>query len=238
VKGASEELVVSGLNALEEAGVPVRGAVVSDFDTPLGKVTNKECELEIITATSTHAGPIMFEALMETPPRPIPEVPEDDSRAHAFFNSTKALSSGEVMQLGKAATEALEITASDRCCVSITLCHSFGIAHAVGGTINAGAAVVLPAVGGIRGCGVPSQRAEVTLQVLGQTQSTLMFGDFHTLKALPDDSGSTDLSALRGGVVKCGSGTDFLDMEQATVGGDTRKLEYKGVTFKAMGKRA
>ena len=85
---------------------------------------------------------------------------------------------------------------------------------------------MLPAVGGIRGCGVPSQRAEATLQTIAGEQCSILFADTHTLKALPADV-DADLNALRGGVVKIGSGTDFLD--------ETR--EYAGVTLATLGKK-
>ena len=93
--------------------------------------------------------------------------------------------------------------------MSITLCHGFGLGSACSSALLRGAAIVLPAVGGIRGCGVPSQRAEATLDVLVSQNCSLLFADTHTLKALAaciGDAVPTAL-ALRGGVVKIGSGT-------------------------------
>ena len=66
---------------------------------------------------------------------------------------------------GEDASKHLGLTADDRCCVSITLFHAFGMGTAVGGALLSGAAVVLPAVGGIRGCGNPVQRADLTALV-------------------------------------------------------------------------
>jgi acyl-coenzyme A synthetase/AMP-(fatty) acid ligase len=144
-----------------------------------------------------------------------------------FFNSTKALSAEEVVQLGTAAGEYLNISEADRVCVSITLCHAFGIASACAGTFLNGGAVVLPAVGGIRGCGVASQRADATLETLVSQRCTLLFADTHTLKALPEPTVDMDLSALRGGVVKVGSGSDFMEEE----------VQYAGVSMHTMSKR-
>ena len=94
-------------------------------------------------------------------------------------------------------------------------------------------------MGGIRGCGVPAQRAEATLQVLSSQNCTLAFFDTHTLKALPAP-GSLEfqalesklgqplsLEALRGGVCKVGSGSDFMD----------ETTEYAGVTLATLSKR-
>lgn len=67
-----------------------------------------------------------------------------------------------------------------------------------------------------QGCGVPSQRAEVTLDTLASQQCSLLFADTHTLKALNDDSlaaavDEADLATLRGGVCKTGSGATVLE---------------------------
>jgi uncharacterized membrane protein YgcG len=56
--------------------------------------------------------------------------------------------------------------------------------------------------------------------------------DTHTLVALEDfelaaDVGAADLSALRGGVVKTGSGSDFLD----------ETVLFEGVKLATLGKR-
>jgi len=100
-----------------------------------------------------------------------------------------------------------------------------------------GGAVVLPAVGGIRGCGDPQQRADVTLSVLEASRATQLFADTHTLRAMPPADGR-DLSALRTGVVKIGSGSDFLEgvHEAPTKGGEPLELSFAGVRLVAMGK--
>ena len=44
--------------------------------------------------------------------------------------------------------------------------------------------------------------------------------------------------SLRGGVVKIGSGSDFLDdVKETPIGGSPRALEYGGVPLIAMGKK-
>ena len=68
---------------------------------------------------------------------------------------------------------------------------------------------MLPAVGGIGGCGDPKQRAKVTLDIISSEKCTVLFADTHTLKALPE-TGDLDISSLRTEVVKTGSGTKFL----------------------------
>jgi acyl-coenzyme A synthetase/AMP-(fatty) acid ligase len=164
----------------------------------------------------------------------------------AYFNSTSPLRHSEIMKLGADSSRHLKMTASERVCVSITLCHAFGVGSACAGTLSSGAAVVLPAVGGISGCGVPSQRAAAAFDVLASEQCSLLFADTHIFKALPPvpapardgrgtDSSSSDgnavdppaLPSLRGGVVKVGSGSDFMP----------EKVRYGNVEFSTMSKR-
>jgi hypothetical protein len=72
-------------------------------------------------------------------------------------------------------------------------------------------------------CGAPA-----TLQVLSEHKCTLLFADTHTLKALPPPTAQHDLSALRGGVVKTGSGSDFMPEE----------AHYAGVKLVTMSKQS
>jgi len=143
----------------------------------------------------------------------------------AIFGGAQ-LSHATALALGADAAAQLAITTADRACVSITLCHAFGIGSAVGGALVAEAAVVLPAVGGIRGCGEPKQRAAVTLEVLEAAAATLLFADTHTLRALPEPEGRA--LVLRGGVVKTGSGSAFLDVPP---------LQYGEASLLVMGKK-
>ena len=100
----------------------------------------------------------------------------------------------------------------------------------VGGALSSGGAVVLPAADGIRGCGDPKQRAEVTAAVLGETGATLLIADSHIIKNMPSagaSSATTSALALRGGLVKVSSGTEIFDAG----------LEYAGVPLRSIGKR-
>ena len=56
---------------------------------------------------------------------------------------------------------------------------------AVGGALLSGAAVVLPAVGGIRGCGNPIQRADLTALVNLLWLVTVMMSTTTTMRSLP-----------------------------------------------------
>uniref|UniRef100_A0A7S1BTK0 AMP-dependent synthetase/ligase domain-containing protein n=1 Tax=Corethron hystrix TaxID=216773 RepID=A0A7S1BTK0_9STRA len=157
---------------------------------------------------------------------------QDSERALGFFNNPKALTHGSALSMGSQMLEHFHMVPRDKVCVSITLYHAFGIGSACSSALLSGAAIVLPAVGGLRGCGVPSQRAEVTLETLEKEQCTLLFADTHTLKALHDNSlreklNDANLSNLRGGVCKTGSGTEILN--------DT--VELKGVTLATLGKK-
>lgn len=140
----------------------------------------------------------------------------------ANYNGSK-MTQAEAARLGSAAASALNGTADDITCVSITLCHAFGMGSGVGSALHGGGAVVLPAADGIRGCGDPKQRAEVTAEVLRQTGATLLFADTHIIKQMPAEGGA---AALRAGLVKVSSGTDIFDTG----------LEYGGVKLSSIGK--
>jgi hypothetical protein len=142
---------------------------------------------------------------------------------HAFYNSTTPFTNEQALTQGQEAAFELAMIEQDVVCISITLCHAFGMGSAVCSALQTGASIVLPAVGGIAGCGVPSERAAATFDVLESEKCTLLFADTHTLKALPS---RPERLNLRGGVCKIGSGSTFLE--------DTR--EYGGVKLRTMGK--
>ena len=122
------------------------------------------------------------------------------------------------MRLAQEAAQKLETKPNDKVCCSVTLLHAFGAASAVGSAVVGDAAVILPEVGGIRGCGSPSQRAQVTADVIATEGVTQLFGDTHTLRALQDVEAPARASHhLRTGVIKIGSGSDFLDGASACV---------------------
>lgn len=144
---------------------------------------------------------------------------------HAFYNTTTApYTNAQALQHGQEAAEELIVVEEDVVCISVTLCHAFGMGSAVGSAILRGACMALPAVGGIQGCGVPSERAAATFEVLESEKCTLLFADKHTLKALPDHPERLN---LRGGVCKVGSGSDWLD----------ETVQYGGIKLRTMGKR-
>ena len=144
---------------------------------------------------------------------------------HAFFNSsTTPYTNRQLIQHAEEAAEEMIVVEQDVICISVTLCHAFGIGSAVGSALLRGACIALPAIGGIQGCGVPSERAAATFEVLETEKCTLLVADTHTLKALPDHPERLN---LRGGVCKIGSGSDWLD--------ETRK--YGGITLKTVGQR-
>ena len=74
--------------------------------------------------------------------------------------------------------------------------------------------------------------------MLQGTGATLLFADTHTLRALPPHSGAG--LALRSGVCKVGSGTDFLHGVESVPSkdGPPLRLAYAGVSLLAMGKQA
>ena len=132
-------------------------------------------------------------------------------RPLGYFGNAIPLMHASALQQGQDMVHYWNIQPSDRVCVSITLYHAFGIGSACSAAWHAGATIVLPAVGGLLGCGIPSQRAEATLRTLESQKCTLLFCDTHTIKAFEDESlKKADLSALRGGVCKTGSGTSIL----------------------------
>lgn len=144
---------------------------------------------------------------------------------HAFYNSTtNPYTNAQAIQHGQEAAEELIVVEQDVICIAVTLCHAFGMGSAVGSALQRGACIALPAVGGIQGCGVPSERAAATFEVLESEKCTLLFADTHTLKELPDHPERLN---LRGGVCKIGSGSDWL--------AETRT--YAGIKLRTMGKQ-
>ena len=143
---------------------------------------------------------------------------------HAYFNSTSPLTNDEVMSLAEDAATHLELSHLDTACVSITLCHAFGIGSAAAACLATGATLSLPNVDGITGCGVPSERAAATLLALETDDCTILYADTHTLKALPEDCA---LPSLRTGVCKISSGADFLE----------KSTPFAGVALWTLGKR-
>lgn len=147
---------------------------------------------------------------------------------HAFYNNPKPFTNPEALEMGTEAAWETAMIEDDVVCVAITLCHAFGMGSAVCSTLQAGATLVLPSVGGIRGCGVPSKRAEVTLNALESEKCTLLFADKHTLNAFPDeddDSFGPARLSLRGGVCKMGSGSLYLE----------EIVKYGGASLKTLG---
>jgi hypothetical protein len=146
---------------------------------------------------------------------------------HAYYNNTTPFTNSDALELGETAAWELAMVPDDKVCISITLCHAFGMGSAVCSAIHSGATMVLPDVGGIHGCGVPSERALATFEALEHEQCTLLFADTHTIRAMAEYDKPERL-VLRGGVCKVGSGSDFLD--------DT--VKFGGVSLKTMGKKA
>ena len=200
--------------------------------------------IDVASGERSAGGSVPFEELYtHAPPRGDPPLATDDMMLGNFGGA--ALSHGQAFAMGTDAASKLSLTSSDRVCCSVTLMHAFGIGSAVTSALSAGGAVVLPAVGGIRGCGNPSQRASVTMEVLAATEATALFGDTHTLKAMAaaeaeGGGAAAKASKLRTGVIKIGSGATFLDgVTEAPAGKDGKgalKLEWNGVPFVAIGK--
>jgi len=191
------------------------------------------------------AGTVSFMELLEhCPPRGSAPSATETSLLGVYGGT--ALSQDAARTLGQDAASKLGTGVNDRVCCSVTLMHAFGIASSVSSALYSGAAVVLPAVGGIRGCGDPAQRAAVTVEVLAETSATQLFGDTHTLKAMLAAEKTAAVSApplaLRTGVIKIGSGNDFLDgVREAPApkgGGEPMPLEYAGIALHAFGKAA
>jgi len=157
--------------------------------------------------------------------------PFEVAAEHAYFNTNKKpLTFPEMEAMGEEGKDTLGLTAEDRVCVSITLCHAFGIGSGVCSVLSAGSTLVLPAVGGIRGCGVPRERALACLKVLEEEKVTVLFSDrpvVYQLIQLVEEVKSDKYSSLRTGVVKTGSGSDFLE----------EKLHFNEVPLWTMGKR-
>lgn len=236
----------AGLAALREKHDRIRGVVTTSHSSTLS--TAAKFFHPPILASDESSDDMLYQYMEETSTYTAAtdgkKIEEDTP--WAYFNSTSPLRHIEIMQLGSDSSRYLNISGSDRVCVSITLCHAFGIGSACAAAMISGATVILPAVGGINGCGIPSQRSAATLNVLASEQCTLLFADTHVVKALSyasaldrseanftlNDAGeslsdSPILPFLRGGVVKVGSGSDFMP----------DKMKYGNVEFATMSTR-
>jgi non-ribosomal peptide synthetase component E (peptide arylation enzyme) len=242
----------AALDKLVSAGHTIRGSICVDGAAPPGIVDEIApskalplAYLSLVDGVRPPSGSVALEEfLTHCPPRGTAPAAVEGATL-GIFGGAK-LTHGDALALGTSAAHTLGISERDRICCSVTLMHAFGIGSACTSALVSGAAVVLPAVGGIKGCGDPNQRASVTLDVLASAKVTVMFGDSHTLKALK----ALDAAllppegelALRTGVVKIGSGSDFLEgvteiPAPAKGGGDAIPLEFLGVIFHAMGKK-
>ena len=224
---------VRGVICVDGASPPLAAPLPS---TPLPTV-----HLDVAEGVRPAAGSVEFgELIAHCPPRGGPPAATGDSILGVFGGA--ALKQAAARDLGAAAAVKLGVVPDDRVCCSVTLMHAFGVGSAVCSALVSGASVVLPAVGGIRGCGDPKQRASVTAEVLASSQATVLFGDTHTLRAMraQDPPPVNDL-ALRTGVVKIASGSTFLEGVSEAPGGksgESMPLEFNGVRFHAMGKAA
>lgn len=241
----------AAVDKLRAAGHQIRGSICVDGaqppkTTPDAAKQVPMCYLSVGDGLRPASnGSVEFNELVtHCPPRG--GAPAADEKTVLGIYGGAALTQGAAIELGLDAARKLELTAADRVCCSVTLMHAMGIATSCTSALVSGAAVVLPAVGGIKGCGDPTQRASVTLDVLGSTKTTALFGDSHTLKALRAlDARLLPASgelALRTGVFKIGSGSSFLDgvTEIPAAKGEDKPtpLEFLGVSFHGMGKEA
>ena len=222
----------------------IKGVICVDGATPPLSSPIKQplpaIHLDVTEGLRPAQGSVPFgELLAHCPPRGATPAASEDSVLGVFGGSSLTQSAG--LSLGASAASKLMLSADDRVCCSVTLMHAFGIGSSVCSAFSSGAAVVLPAVGGIRGCGDPKQRASVTAEVLASTSATVLFGDTHTLRAMRAQAAPTAPLALRTGVVKIGSGSTFLDGVTEAPSGkgtDALPLEFAGVSFHAFGKAA
>ena len=222
---------VRGVICVDGAAPPLS----SPLSSPLPAI-----HLDVAEGLRPAAGSVAFgELIAHCPPRGGAPAATEDTVLGVFGGA--ALTQSAALALGSSAASKLALVADDRVCCSVTLMHAMGMGTSVSSALIAGAAVVLPAVGGIRGCGDPKQRASVTADVLASTGATVLFGDTHTLRAMRAQAAPATPLALRTGVVKIGSGSTFLDGVTEAPGGkgaDPLPLEFAGVAFHAMGKAA
>eukprot|EP00927_Polykrikos_kofoidii_P063306 TRINITY_DN58118_c0_g1_i1.p1 TRINITY_DN58118_c0_g1~~TRINITY_DN58118_c0_g1_i1.p1 ORF type:complete len:366 (-),score=57.13 TRINITY_DN58118_c0_g1_i1:69-1094(-) len=207
------------------SSVKVQGVVATNKDSFL---VGLEMPVDTVLVDATSSAQSMAKLYEATGAKDVPAVSTDGGLPLGYYGSAKPVTNAMALAEGSVAQKELGMTGSDVILVSITLNHLFGIGSAVSGALRSGAAVVLPDASGVVGCGNPVQRAQATISQLDALGCTLLFADTHTLKALHAAGEPASMKTLRGGVVKTGSGTTFLD----------GTVSYAGVVLRTIGKKA
>ena len=149
--------------------------------------------------------------------------------ARYMFGGDKVTSGMTLASAAARAAAALDVRETDAVCVPVPLGHAMGFGFGALAALTSGARLVLPPTMGSAADGDAARRAmfEATLEALRSEKCTLVVADSHVTRSAnelaPDLSG---LDALRGGLVKVGSGDDvgmqdpvkFLGVDLLTVG--------------------
>jgi acyl-CoA synthetase (AMP-forming)/AMP-acid ligase II len=132
-----------------------------------------------------------------------------------YFGDSAKITNEEALDQGNRARRYLKMTESDVSFVPVSLFSEFGIGTACTSTILSGASIVLPAVGGLIGCGDPMMRARETVKIMFEEKCTLLFADGSTMKIMNDKCVMLKLAEAEGGNIKnglykSGRGSDVL----------------------------
>lgn len=149
--------------------------------------------------------------------------------ARYYFGSDRVTSGMMLVSCAERAVAALGMTSADAVCSAAPLGHAMGFGFAALAALTSGARLVIPRASASGVSGEDARRAmfDATLDAVRAERCTLVVADSH-LTRVANERGvdASDLTHLRGGLVKIGSGDDiglaspveFLGARLATVG--------------------
>lgn len=151
------------------------------------------------------------------------------SDARYYFGSDRATSGMALASCAERAVAALRMTSADAVCSPVPLGHAMGFGFAALAALTSGARLVIPPTIGSATDGKDARRAmfDATLETVRSERCTLVVADSHLTRVAEElRVDVSDLTHLRGGLIKIGSGdeiglappVEFLGARLTTVG--------------------
>lgn len=157
------------------------------------------------------------------------EVGEAEEDARYYFGSDRAVSGMALASCAERAVEALGMTSADAVCSTAPLGHAAGFGFTALAALTSGARLVFPRAIERGLNAVDAQRAmfDATLEAVRSERCTLVVADAHLTRVADElRVDVSDLTHLRGGLIKVGSGDEI---------GLARPVEFLGARLTTVG---